>query len=464
MSEDAARAAERVARDSYGRLLAFLARRTGNIERAEDALAGAFEAALKTWPDRGVPDHPDAWLLTAAKRKFLDEQRKGERLVAPDDDFAALVEEAAPAEIADERLKLLFICAHPAIDPDVRTPLMLQTVLGLDARRIGAAFLTPPSAMAQRLVRAKRKIAAAGIPFESPASGELRSRAASVIEAVYAAFGASYDDQLGGDQDPDRLAEEALFLARLVAALLPEEAEAHGLVALICYVHARRRARRAGDGYTPFDDQATAEWDGALIAEADAALERAAALKAPGRCQLEAAIQSAHMTRRLLGRDTRGDVVKLYERLLEVAPCLGARIGRAGALLAAEKATEAVTVLRAIDPDLVRTHQPYWATLAAAEEKSGDLERALDSYGQAIGLSQDPALRQFLMEKKSAVLAEIKRNFVSPGRYAARTGSPGYERKAHTAAPERAASAGPRETAALRTPRGPKGDPKGGTQ
>ncbi len=417
-------AAVGAARDCYGRLVAWLAVRAGDIAGAEDALSDAFVAALETWPRDGVPAAPDAWLLTAARRRLIDSERRNgvRRAAAPA--LAQALEEAHAAEAAqadgarggppDERLKLLFICAHPAIDASIRTPLMLQTVLGLDAARIAGPFLASPAAMAQRLVRAKRKIAAARIPFETPDAAHLAERAPAVLEAIYAAFCVDFDapfgDGVGGAATGDGLGPEALFLARLVSELAPRGApafaEAHGLRALIAYVSARRKARRADGIYTPFDDQDPALWDRRLIDEGDAALRRAAAAGRAGRFQLEAAIQSAHATRKLFGEDTRSAVVHLYERLIALSPTVGARIAHAAALAAADKPADAQHALMALSEDAahqVESHQPYWACLAETKARLGDSDGARCALDRAVGLTVDPAARDYLAAKRRTI-------------------------------------------------------------
>src|SRR5690606_32553846 len=298
-------AAEAVARRSYGRLVALLAARTRDVASAEDALAEAFAAALVDWPAAGVPRSPEAWLLTVARRKWIDATRRRRsaeegashlRLVA--DELAAAAADAR--ELPDERLALMFACAHPALDPAIRAPLILQTVLGFDAAAIGSAFLVSPATMAQRLVRAKRKIREAGIPLEVPSGPELPARLEAVLDALYAAFAEGWSDP---EARTRHLAEEAIWLARLVATLLPGEAEALGLLALLLHAHARRDARRdEGGEYVPLAEQHPAAWDDAAIDEAEALLARASALPGAGRYQLEAAVQSAHAVRRRTGR------------------------------------------------------------------------------------------------------------------------------------------------------------------
>jgi RNA polymerase sigma-70 factor (ECF subfamily) len=405
MKAEAARAAaEAAARESYGRLVAYLAARTRNIVAAEDALSDAFAAALDHWAREGPPANPDAWLLTAARRKLIDAGRRASVRKSSEPDIVRAIEEAADlgAEepVVDERLNLLLICAHPAIDESVRTPLMLQTVLGLDAARIASAFLVSPATMGQRLVRAKRKIAEARIPFAAPDTDELAPRAEAVLDAIYAAFGAGYDDAHGEDGGAD-LTREAIFLASLAARLFAINAEAWGLLSLMTFIEARRSARRVDGLYVPLDEQDAALWDLKSIAAAEETLAQAARFKMSGRFQIEAAIQSAHVSARLTGADTRAAVVRLYDRLLAIAPSTGAEIARAGALLKAGRAAEALSALDAIDQDRVASHQPYWATRAHALAACGSGVEASAAFDRAIRLSIDPAARAFLIARRA---------------------------------------------------------------
>lgn len=396
-------AAETAARASYGRLVAFLSARTRDIAAAEDALSGAFAAALDHWTRNGPPANPDAWLLTAARRNLIDAARRAGVRRAAEPGLAMAIEEAAALagekRFVDERLKLFLICAHPAIDESVRTPLMLQTVLGLDAARIASAFLVSPATMGQRLVRAKRKIAEARIPFAEPEPHEMQQRADAVLDAIYAAFGAGYDDTDGGDGGKD-LSREAIFLGELAARLFATNAEAYGLVALMMFIEARRNARRADGRYVPLDAQDATLWDRAMAASAEAALAHAASFDAPGRFQFEAAIQSAHVNGRLAGADMRATVVRLYDRLLAVAPSIGAAVARAGALLKAERAADALAALDALDTDRLAAHQPFWATRAHALTALGRAGEAKVAFDLAIGLTSDAATKAFLREAK----------------------------------------------------------------
>src|SRR6266576_1800705 len=279
--EGTQRTIERVARESYGRLVAYLSSHTRDVASAEDALSDALVAALNTWPRDGVPHNPEAWLLTAARRSLIDLVRHQQVVLASEPTLLLLREDSNEMTLStgfpDERLKLLFVCAHPAIDPSMHTPLMLQTVLGLDAARIAHAFLVSPTTMGQRLVRAKTKIRDGGIRFEVPQEQELRARLDAVLEAIYAAFGIGWDDMAGTDQRGRDLAEEAIWLSRVLLQLMPGEAEVRGLLALMLHCEARRAARRDRHGrYVPLSEQDPKLWSLTLVEEAQRHLAEAA--------------------------------------------------------------------------------------------------------------------------------------------------------------------------------------------
>jgi len=396
--------AEDVARRSYGKLVAFLAARTRDVAAAEDALSEAFAAALQDWPAHGVPDNPEAWLMTVARRKAVDGARRrktGDEAAGHLQLLAEELDAVVPAEIPDERLGLMFACAHPAIDVAVRAPLILQTVLGLDAATIASAFLVSPGAMSQRLVRAKEKIRAAGIPFRVPERADLPERLDAVLAAIYAAFAEGWGDPAAGESRRRDLAEEAIWLGRLVASLLPEEPEALGLLALMLHAEARRGARRDAAGeYVPLAAQEPTLWNVALIEEAEALLLRASRLGALGRYQLEAAVQSAHALRRHIGRSDWTAVERLYEALAAMTDSPVVAINRAIAVAETRGPAAGLAALDevAADPRLAN-YQPYWAARADLLGRAGDLDLAEEAYQRAIGLESDPAVRRFLQRQ-----------------------------------------------------------------
>jgi predicted RNA polymerase sigma factor len=406
--EQARDTADAVARRSYGKLVAFLAARTHDVAAAEDALSEAFASALTDWVRNGCPANPEGWLLTVARRKLIDMVRAGNRHQLATDELQSVedVMAAPPAvEVPDERLAMMFACAHPAIDAGVRAPLILQVVLGLDARAIASAFLTSPSAMGKRLVRAKEKIRQAGIPFRVPGREELRARLDAVLDAIYAAFAEGWTDPAGTDVARRDLTEEALFLGRLVVELLPGQPEALGLLALLLHAESRRRARRSNDGdFVPLADQDPASWDGQQIDEAEALLHRASAMGSIGRFQLEAALQSAHVDRCRSGILNWTNVVELYDALFALTGSPVVVINRALAiaeLLGTNAALDAMPDLAA-DSRLAE-YQPYWAARAELLARAGAQALARQAYQVAIGLERDPAVRRFLEQRQSAL-------------------------------------------------------------
>jgi len=400
------RAVERVARESYGRLVAYLSVHTRDLAGAEDALSEALLKALTAWPRDGIPQNPEAWLLTTARRSLIDFFRHQRVVLDSEPDLLLLTrdltEDTLETNYPDERLKLLFVCAHPAIDPAMHTPLMLQAVLGLDAVRIAGAFLVAPKTMGQRLVRAKTKIRDGGIRFEVPEKRELPERLDAVLEAIYAAFGIGWDDMAGADQRGRGLAEEAIWLARVLLQLMPDEAEVQGLLSLMLHCEARRAARRDGDGhYVPLSEQDPKLWSLSFIEEAECHLAEAFKCGRPGRFQLEAAIQSVHAERARSGRIEWTAIVRFYEQLNRVSPTIGIRTGYAAALAEANGAEEGLAVLDAINQDAVSAYQPYWAVRAHLLQRLGRSAEASDAYDRAIGLAEDSAVREFLLQKRS---------------------------------------------------------------
>jgi predicted RNA polymerase sigma factor len=407
---DANLALERAARISYGRLIAFLAAQSGDIAAAEDALGDAFKAALETWPGSDVPANPEAWLLTAARRRLIDGARHDRVVAAATADLVREIEDAhqrANAQtVPERRLELLFICAHPAIDSAARAPLMLQAVLGLDAARIASAFLVRPATMGQRLSRAKNKIREAALPFRLPDDASLPARLDAVLDAIYAAYGSGWDDVAGADRRTQGLGAETIDLGRVLVQLMPSQPEALGILALMLHCEARRPARRGDDGsYIPLSSQDVGLWSIDLIGEAEERLARAAQAGTPGRFQLEAAIQSVHAQRRVTGRTDWNAVALLYEGLVRIAPTVGALVGQAAAVSEAHGAESAWRLLAAIAPESVSRYQPYWACLAHLLDRLGRHTESRAAAERAIGLSNEPAVRQFLVHRFLRVYA-----------------------------------------------------------
>ena len=408
-NEEARAIAARAARESYGKLVAFLAARSGDVPAAEDALADAFAAALTAWPAQGAPANPEGWLVTAARRRLIDAARRRRHAEAStpaltliDDELKAAQDETA---IPDRRLSLMFACAHPAIEEAIRAPLMLQTTLGLDASAIASAFLVSPTAMGQRLSRAKAKIRLAGVPFRIPEPEELPERLGAVLDAIYAAFSHGWAEAFSDDPSGRDLAEEAIWLGRLAASLAPQEPEAKGLLALMLYAHARRRARRGADGrYVPLSEQDVALWDTRAIDEAERLLGAASEARAPGRFQIEAAVQSVHAARRISGTTDWPAIVQLYAALFAVTGSRVVAINRAVAVAHVAGGAAGLELLEAAGAEGgFDAFEPYWVAKADLCARVGDVGRAREAYTLAIGLQSDAAARAFLIERLAAL-------------------------------------------------------------
>ncbi len=399
--------AARVARRSYGKLIAILASKTRDLVAAEEALAEAFARALATWPNSGVPDNPEGWLVQVARNADHDRRRSAaERHRAPledaDEDAHSLLGTLANAPrgpFADRRVDLLFVCAHPAIHEGVRTPLMLQCVLGIEVKAMATAYVMPAATLAQRLVRAKRKIKQARLRFDVPDASTLPERLDSVLEAIYGAYALDWASLEDGAADHRG---EALYLAHILSERQPT-AEVFGLKALLCFLSARHETRFDDDGaLVPLSEQAPERWDAQLITIGEQALGRAASMGEPGRFQLEAAIQANHCLR-LHGHavDWRR-IVDLYGAILALVPTLGATVAHAAAVGEAYGPAAGLRALDAIDhSDQLRRFQPYWATRAHLLHRSKAEDQALEALSRAISLCTDVPLQRYLRNKRS---------------------------------------------------------------
>lgn len=401
-SDDAVdRAVEEVVRTSYDRLVAYLASLGNDLGAAEDALGDALAAAVVSWRRDGVPQQPTSWLLTVARRHLIGAARRRDTASRAAPSLKVLTDELAAQEplgsVPDRRLALLYVCAHPAIDAKVRAPLMLQTVLRLDAARIASAFVVSPATMGQRLSRAKAKIRDARIPFDVPDSEQLPERTRAVLDAIYAAYGAGWDDPEGHDPRRSGLTAEAERLARLVVELQPDDAEARGLLALILHQQARSAARRDDEGrFVPLDQQDVRRWSRPMMLEGEQHLMAAFELRALGPYQIHAAIHSVHNRRAITGDTDWQSIATLYDGLVAHAPSLGAHVARAAAHGSLHGAAHGLALLDQLPADRVVDYQPYWATRAHVLRELGRADEARSAADRAAALSSDPAVRDHL--------------------------------------------------------------------
>ncbi|WP_214402386.1 RNA polymerase sigma factor [Pseudonocardia lacus] len=386
----------RVVRDHAGRLAAALVHLVGDFSAAEDLVQDAIEAALAHWPVEGIPDRPDAWLYAVARRRGLDVLRRESRHRQK----LALV--AWPAEpLPDDRLRLIFTCCHPALPRSAQVALTLRVVCGLTTAQIAKAFLVPESTVGQRITRAKRKISDAGIPYRIPADDELRDRLGVVLAVIYLLFNEGYLSS-GGQQAQSRdLADDAEFLAALLHLLMPTEPEVAGLLALIRLHRARRAARfDEDDEIIQLQHQDRSRWDHDAIADASRLIGRAAALRRPGPCQLQAAIVACHAEAERWEDTDWTQIVVLYDMLLHLAPTPVTRLHRAIALRYVTGPAAALREVDALSDDLGDYHL-FHATRAELLRDLGHADRARAADERALTLTANPAERSLLRQRLS---------------------------------------------------------------
>ena len=398
-----------VARD-HGRLLAALVGRVGDIQLAEDCLQGALERALVHWQKSGPPDNPRAWLLRVAHRQAIDRFRRDTRFRDRARDIAILSEAetalADEAEIPDERLRLIFTCCHPALDPKARVALTLRTLGGLSTEEIARAFLDKPATMGQRLARAKRKIRDAGIAYEIPQGPALGERLSSVLDVIYLVFNEGYAATEGAVQLRIDLCEEALYLARLVQGMFPDEPEAAGALALLLLTHARRAARGgAGGAYVPLAEQDRGLWDRGMIAEGAALVQAALARGRVGRFQIQAAIAALHGEAETAEATDWPQIVALYRLLLQIDPSPVVRVNLAVALAETAGPAAALREMAGLDAALV-AYQPFHAARAELLARAGDRTGAVAAYDRALSLTRVRSERAFLTARRAMAAAD----------------------------------------------------------
>ena len=404
---------ERVFREERGAVLATLVRRLGDFGMAEDAVQDAFAAAAAAWPAGGVPANPAAWITTTAQRKAIDRLRRERAAAGRAERLAELVrlqEQEHPDEeeasmIRDDRLRLIFTCCHPALAPPARVALTLRSLGGLTTAEIARAFLVAEPAIAQRIVRAKRKIAEAGIPYKVPPDEELPDRTAAVLQVLYLVFNEGYGATAGDDLVREGLCDEAIRLARLVCELMPDDAEARGLLGLMLLHDARRAARRDGAGrFVPLDRQDRGRWDRARIDEGLHALDAALALRRPGPFQVQAAIAALHVDAPSEDDVDWAAIAELYGALCRLAPSPVVELNRAVAVGFADGPAAGLALLAPLlDEPRLAAYPPLHAAHADLLRRAGDPDGARAAYDRALALGGNAVEREELMRRRDAL-------------------------------------------------------------
>ena len=406
-------AIDRTVRAEWGRLLASLTGSLGDLQLAEDSLQDAVLSAVEHWGKRGIPDAPAAWLMVTARRKAIDRLRRMRNFAEKEPQIAYLMdldrhreEVAEPDLIPDKRLEMIFTCCHPALEEKTRTALTLRTLGGLSTEEIARAFLDAPDAMRQRLTRAKRKIALAGIPYRVPDREDLQGRLSSVLEVVYLIFNEGYAATQGDSVTRADLSEEAIGLGRTLYALMPQENEAAGLLALMLLHDSRRAARTGAAGeMVALDTQDRTRWDRVRIADGVAILETVLPKGRVGPYQLQAAISAVHAQSPNWGDTDWPQIASLYAMLAAVQPTPVVRVNQAVALSYAVGPSAGLERLDAIAADgKLARYQPYHAARADILRRAGRPREASASYETAIALTRNGPERAYLERKLQAAL------------------------------------------------------------
>jgi RNA polymerase sigma-70 factor (ECF subfamily) len=396
-------------REESGRAVATLIRIFGDIDLAEDAVQEAFTVALDKWPESGWPPNPGAWIVTTARNRAIDRLRREatrhERHVQATVLHPGALPPVGVGPVTDDRLRLIFTCCHPALAPSSQVALTLRLLGGLQTDEIARAFLVPEATMAQRLVRAKRKISAANIPYRVPSDAELPDRLDAVLAVVYLVFNEGYAPTRGDSIVRSDLCAEAVRLARLVVELMPDEGEALGLLALLVLIESRRAARVSADGsLVLLSEQDRSTWDSALIAEGQGLVRRCLRRNAPGRYQIQAAINAVHSDAPVAADTDWRQIVELYDQLVAVTPTAVVALNRAVAIAEVDGPTVGLAAVDELAGELARYHL-FHATRADLLRRLGRRAEAADAYAEAIEVAGNDAEIRFLRDRRREVAA-----------------------------------------------------------